>query len=47
MLKYSDDRKFNPKVPPQVVADIEALEKEFASGTKKIKVTREDARGGL
>ncbi|MGE3149317.1 MAG: BMP family protein [Pseudorhodoplanes sp.] len=47
MLKYSDDRKFNPKIPPQVVADIEALEKEFASGTKKIKVTKEDARGGL
>jgi simple sugar transport system substrate-binding protein/basic membrane protein A len=46
-LRYSDNREFNPVVPAQVVAELEALKKKFAAGELKVAVTREDARGGI
>ena len=45
-LKYLDNSSFNPAVPAAVVAELEDLSKKFASGSFKVKVTREDARGG-
>lgn len=46
-LRYSNSSKFNPAVPATVVADLDALEKQFATGKLKIKVTKEDAHGGV
>lgn len=45
-LRHSREREFNAVVPAEVVAEVEALKKKFASGELKIIVTREDARGG-
>ena len=46
-LKYSKDADFAPSVPKEVIAEIEAIKKKFASGQLKLTVTKEDARGGL
>jgi basic membrane protein A and related proteins len=46
-LRYSNGSKFNPAVPAAVVADLDMLEKQFAGGKLKVKVTKEDAHGGL
>jgi basic membrane protein A and related proteins len=46
-LLYSRDTGFAPSVPREVVAEIDALKKRFASGQLKVTVSREDARGGL
>jgi simple sugar transport system substrate-binding protein/basic membrane protein A len=46
-LMYSKDAGFAPAVPKEVVAEIEAIKKRFASGQLKLTVTKEDARGGL
>jgi basic membrane protein A len=46
-LRYAPDRAFNPVVPAEVQAEVEAIRKRFASGELKISVSREDARGGL
>jgi basic membrane protein A len=45
-LRYSNNSKFNPAVPAAIVADLDALEKQFATGKLKIKVAKEDAHGG-
>ena len=45
-LRYSNKSKFNPAIPAAIVADLDALEKQFATGKLKIKVTKEDAHGG-
>lgn len=46
-LQYSKERPFNAAVPANVIAELEALKKKFASGELKLKVTKEDARGGV
>jgi basic membrane protein A and related proteins len=46
-LRYSNGSKFNPVIPAAVVADLDVLEKQFAVGKVKVKVTKEDAHGGL
>jgi basic membrane protein A len=45
-LRMSADRAFNPKVPDSVIAELDALKKQFGSGELKVSVVREDARGG-
>jgi basic membrane protein A len=45
-LRYSNASKFNSAIPAAIASDIDALEKQFAAGKLKIKVTKEDARGG-
>jgi simple sugar transport system substrate-binding protein/basic membrane protein A len=44
---YSADKPFAAAVPKDVIAEIEGLKKQFASGALKVAVTKEDARGGL
>jgi simple sugar transport system substrate-binding protein/basic membrane protein A len=46
-LMYSRDKAFNPAVPAAVAAELEAIKKKLASGELKLKVTKEDARGGV
>lgn len=46
-LGYSAGSEFNPAVPRAIAADLDALEKQFAAGKLKIKVTKEDAHGGV
>ena len=46
-LEYMNGRKFNPAIPAAVAADLNNLEKQFATGKLKIKVTKEDAHGGV
>jgi basic membrane protein A and related proteins len=46
-LLYKDGQEFNPVVPKEVVAEIQALKKKFASGELKVSVTPDDARGGV
>jgi len=46
-LVYSKDAGYGPAVPKEVVAELEALKKKFASGQLKVSVSKEDARGGL
>lgn len=46
-LKYSNGSEFNPAVPAAVVAGIHVLEQQFAAGKLRIKVTKEDAHGGV
>ncbi len=46
-LRYSSGSKFNPAIPAAIVADLDSLEKQFAAGKLKVKVTKEDARGGV
>jgi simple sugar transport system substrate-binding protein/basic membrane protein A len=46
-LMYAKDRAFNPVVPASVAGEIEALRKKLASGELRLKVTKEDARGGV
>ncbi len=45
-LRYSKEREFNTVVPAEVVAELEQIKRQFASGRLKITVTRQDARGG-
>jgi basic membrane protein A len=46
-LLYTKDKELNPNVPQEIVDEIQAVKKKFASGELKISVTKEDARGGL
>jgi simple sugar transport system substrate-binding protein/basic membrane protein A len=46
-LMYSPQAAFSPAVPKEVVAELESLKKQFASGALKLTVTKEDARAGL
>ena len=46
-LMYSNGSKFNPAIPPAIAADLNTLEKQFAAGKLKLKVTKEDAHGGV
>ena len=46
-LRYSSGSKFNPAIPAAIVADLDALEKQFAAGKLKVNVTKADARGGV
>jgi len=46
-LKYSPEAAYNPLVPAEVVAELEAVKKRLASGELKVTVSRDDARGGL
>jgi simple sugar transport system substrate-binding protein/basic membrane protein A len=46
-LMYSAQAGYAPGVPKEVVAELEALKKQFASGALKLTVTKEDARAGL
>ncbi len=45
-LGYMDGKPFNPKVPAEAVAAVEAVKAKFASGELKVDVTMADARGG-
>lgn len=46
-LRYSQEREFNTMVPAHVMAELEQIKRQFASGQLKITVTRQDARGGI
>jgi simple sugar transport system substrate-binding protein/basic membrane protein A len=46
-LRYSNGSKFNPAIPTAIAADLDVLEKQFAAGKLKVKVTKEDAHGGV
>jgi len=46
-LRYSASAATGPMVPKEVVAELDALKKKFASGQLKLSVSKEDARGGL
>ena len=46
-LRYSNGSELNPAIPPSITADLDGLEKQLAAGKSKIKVTREDAHGGI
>jgi len=46
-LMYAPGKAYGPAVPKEVVAEIEALKKKFASGQLTLTVAKEDARGGL
>lgn len=46
-LQYGKDAAYNPAVPKEVIAEIDAIKKKFASGALKLNVTKEDARGGV
>jgi basic membrane protein A len=46
-LLYAKDKELNPNVAQDIVDEIQAVKKKFASGELKISVTKEDARGGL
>jgi len=46
-LLYTKDKELNPGVPQDIVDDVQAVKKKFASGELKVSVTKEDARGGL
>lgn len=45
-LAYSKSAEFNPAVPPAVVAEVEKVKKQFATGALKLSPTRQDAKGG-
>lgn len=45
-LAYGKASKFNPAVPPAIVAEVEGMGPKFASGELKIEPTPEDAKGG-
>jgi len=45
-LGYSKTSQFNPAVPADVVAEVEKVKKQFATGELKLAPTRNDARGG-
>jgi simple sugar transport system substrate-binding protein/basic membrane protein A len=47
LFKATPDQAFNAAVPEAVAAEIEGLQKKFASGELKVTVTKEDARGGI
>lgn len=47
VLLYAPDKALNPVVPAAVVAELDAVQKKFASGELKIKATKEDAHGGI
>jgi basic membrane protein A and related proteins len=46
-LLYTKDQELNLNIPQDIVDEIQAVKKKFASGELKISVTKEDARGGL
>jgi simple sugar transport system substrate-binding protein/basic membrane protein A len=46
-LTYSNGKKFNPAIPAPILADLDALEKQLATGKLKVRVTKDDARGGV
>jgi simple sugar transport system substrate-binding protein/basic membrane protein A len=46
-LMYSKDRGYNPVVPANIIDEVEAVKKKFASGALKLKIAKEDARGGI
>jgi basic membrane protein A and related proteins len=46
-LLYTKDKELNPAIPQDVVDDLQAVKKKFASGELKVTVTKDDARGGL
>jgi simple sugar transport system substrate-binding protein/basic membrane protein A len=45
-LAYAENAAFNPAVPASLVAELDDLKAQFASGKLKIVPTRQDARGG-
>ena len=46
-LAYKEGQAFNPKVPAEAVAAVEAARTKLASGEVKLEVTRADAKGGV
>lgn len=46
-LGYKEGQPFNPKVPAEAVAAVEAAKAKFASGELKVAVTKDDAKGGV
>lgn len=46
-LLYTKDKELNSNIPQEIVDEIQAVKKKFASGELKVSVTKEDARGGL
>ena len=46
-LMYTKDKGYAPMVPAEVIAELDGLKKQFASGALKLQVGKEDARGGL
>ena len=46
-LMYAKDKAYNALVSKEVIAEIEAIKKKFATGELKLSVSKEDARGGV
>ena len=46
-LQYDKEKELNPSVPAEVVDALQQVKKQFASGELKVRVTKEDARGGI
>ena len=46
-LGYMEGKPFNPKVPAEAIAAVEAAKAKLASGEIKVEVTKADARGGV
>lgn len=46
-LAYGKNQGYGPMVPAAVVAELDAIKKQFASGALKLTVSKEDAHGGL
>ena len=46
-LLYTKDKELNPAIPQDVVDEMQAAKKKFASGELKVSVTKDDARGGI
>lgn len=46
-LMFAKDTPYGKGVPKDVVAELEAIKKKFASGALKLDVKKEDARGGV
>ncbi|TNC07293.1 BMP family ABC transporter substrate-binding protein [Methylobacterium terricola] len=44
---YQDGKPFNPKVPAEAVAALDAARAKLAAGEIKVEVTKADARGGV
>jgi basic membrane protein A len=45
-LGYLPDVPYNKAVPASVIAELDDVKQQIASGAMKIEPTREDARGG-
>jgi basic membrane protein A len=46
-LQYRAGQEFNPKVPSEVVDEVQGFKKRFSAGDLKVSVAKDDAHGGV